>query len=478
MMILRASLTILLLNFYLSEGVEYTKNEEQTRGALVTILYGTGFELGVRVLGQSIRESKTTLEYVVMCTRDVPQETIAVLKKDGWKIKMIDRFDPGKAKFDGSIHKMQMWTLTEYNRILWVDADAVLVQNIDHLTRCGNFCVTYRHSDLFNAGIMVVKPSLVELKRIMSFSSHYFELPDTSEKSNVALPSGRNMWGDQNLLNEYYNTIYNLKGARLFDRNDLKYHEEPLRLPEGYNCDLALYIWYGKWVVPDEERFILHYTAGPLKPHSWWTYPICDANWVWYGFRQRLPSRFNDPSIWELRHWIPVLVVTLLLIAVRFLPCLPSLTSYYKRFVIFVSPEQDNWFMLLAPTAVLALSYYLAFCQVPTLMWPGEAYVVFGMWTIMFLCLFYIPVCYICYISISFHSRGLQSRASLETLLHFVMFVLLHLLVLWITYLVSPFLRRVPSFFLMVFCMVVYFHFVGKRIIRIWNQNSSRNTII
>ena len=467
---------LLLLSLSLCGGLDFHKRENKPE-AFVTILYGSGFELGVRVLGQSIRESGTELEYVVMCTRDVPQDTIAVLKKDGWKVKMIDPFNAGTAKFDGSIHKMRMWTLTEYRRILWVDADAVLVQNIDHLTRCGNFCATYRHSDLFNAGIMVVKPSLVELNRIMTLSSHYLELPDTDKASSVALPSGRNIWGDQNLLNEFYNTVYGLKYAKLFDKNDPNNHEEPMRLPEGYNSDYAWYIWYGTWTVKDKDRYIVHYTAGPLKPHSWWTYPICDANWIWYGFRQRLPSRYNDPSIWHLFNWIPLLVVSLLFLGVRFVPCLPHLTSHCRKLVVYISPEQDNWFMFSFPTLVLFLSYYFAFKQVPTLMWPGEAWVVFGMWTIMFLCTFFIPFCYVFYTTTALSLRGIHTRIILEILLYFVIFVLLHLLMLWVVYLVSPFTRRFLAFLLLFFGIIVYFHFAAKRMVRIcYHHNSSNHT--
>ena len=463
-----SQLIVPALLLLLCQGVEIEKNQPD---AIVTILFGKGFELGVRVLGQSIRESKTKLDYVVMCTHDVPPETIQVLKKDGWKVKMIDYFNVGEAKFDNRIYKMKMWTLTEYRRIIWVDADAILVQNIDHLVRCGNFCATYRHSDLFNSGIMVIKPSLLELKKITAFmsQSQFLKDPNTDSASNIALPPGCEAWGDQNLLNEYYNSVYKVQYSRLFDEQDPTYHEEPMRLPEGYNCDYGLYLLDGSWAVEDKDRYIMHYTAGPLKPQLWWTYPFCNANWIWLGLRQRLPSRYNDPSIWSLFNWIPLLVVTLLLVAVRFCPSSPQLVSYCKTATAFISPQKDNWIMFFTPTTLLLFSYYFSFKQVTNNLWPGEAWVVFGMWTIMFISIFIVPVCYIFYISTSPILRGIQLRMTLETLLYFVVFILLHLLFLWIIYFVYPFIRRSITFCILLFGIIIYFHFASKRLMRLWH---------
>ena len=462
-------LVLLPLLFPLSSLCQELEKESKP-DALVTLLFGSGgFHLGVRVLGQSIRESKTKLDRVVLCTRDVPSDTVAVLRSDGWKIKMVDYFDVGDAKFDERIVKMQIWTLTEYRRIIWLDADTVLVQNVDHLARCGNFCATYRHSDLFNSGVMVLKPSLIELKKIMSFISRFLEAPVANKA--LALPPGADKWGDQNLLNEFYNTVYKLQRAKLFDESDPTYHKEPMRLPEGYNTDYALYLWHGTWSVQEKDRYILHYTAGPLKPHLWWTYPLCDANWIWYGLRQRLPHHSNDPSIWHLFNWIPLLVLVLLFAALRFIPRPPCLILYSKRLAAFISPMQDNWIMFFTPTLILSFSYYLAFKQVPPLLWPGEAWVVFGMWTIMFISIFLVPICYILYTSASPRPRSNYARMSLETLLLFVTFILLHLIGLWIAYLVYPSIHRL-IFVLFLFCVVfIYFHFSSKRLMRLWFQH-------
>ena len=84
------------------------------REAYVTFLYKTvrdykeGFEIGVRVFCQSLRESGTTKKYVVLCALDVPKAIKNVLATDGWTVNEIpvDGFAERESKhFDSSILK-------------------------------------------------------------------------------------------------------------------------------------------------------------------------------------------------------------------------------------------------------------------------------------------------------------------------------------------------------------------------------------
>ena len=56
--------------------------------------------------------------------------------------------------------KIQAWLLTEYRRVITIDSDAIVLKNIDALFNCGEFCAAFRHSDLFNTGVVVLKPSV------------------------------------------------------------------------------------------------------------------------------------------------------------------------------------------------------------------------------------------------------------------------------------------------------------------------------
>lgn len=43
--------------------------------------------------------------------------------------------------------------------VIFLDADAIAVGNLDGLFRCPGFCAVLRHSERFNSGVMVLRPS-------------------------------------------------------------------------------------------------------------------------------------------------------------------------------------------------------------------------------------------------------------------------------------------------------------------------------
>ncbi|KAJ0448695.1 putative glucuronosyltransferase [Helianthus annuus] len=43
--------------------------------------------------------------------------------------------------------------------LVYLDADTIVVKNIDVLFKCGKFCANLKHSERLNSGVMVVEPS-------------------------------------------------------------------------------------------------------------------------------------------------------------------------------------------------------------------------------------------------------------------------------------------------------------------------------
>ena len=479
-------LSLLVLKYYYavsSDAQEHTEsvsfvsqeNQKSTAGlspsgrvAYVTLLYGRGFELGVRVLGQSLRETETNIEYVCLCTPDVPESTRDVLKKDGWTVKVIQPLDANVALFQEHLIKMLMWTLTEYRRIVWIDADAIVLQNIDHLVQCGNFCAVYRHSDLFNSGIMVVKPSLTELKQIMRVSENYNAW---SADTDICI---RNIWSDQNILNKFYNTVYGLKYARMFDKRNPGYQKEPMRLPAGYNLDIGIYYLNNRWCIPELERYILHYTLGPMKPNKWWSYPIFDLNWKWYELRCRLPSQFNEYSLWDFSNLLPLFLVFILVGLCRFISIRYSLVlqSYCERFCKFVNFDHRGWLMSVLPLTFALTSAYFSFFLVPTSIPPKSGWFMYVMWLVVFLYLFYGPLCYVLYMGSSKESGYV--RKLIESVFYAVLLAMMFFLVLFILHCVASFHFRCISALLFTLVLLIYCHFAGRQVLSLWYSLSSR----
>lgn len=47
----------------------------------------------------------------------------------------------------------------EYDSVVFLDADTLVLSNVDELFFCGPFCAVMRHSELLNSGVAVITPS-------------------------------------------------------------------------------------------------------------------------------------------------------------------------------------------------------------------------------------------------------------------------------------------------------------------------------
>ena len=411
----------------------------RTRDAYVTLLYNSPeFVLGVRVLGQSLRESKTEMDYVVLCTRDVPEATRKVLENDGWIVRPIDKVDvTGDGikpwHFNGHINKLHIWLLTDYRRLVWLDADVIIVKNADELFKCGEFCASYRNSDSFNSGVLVLKPSKEEYSKITQHIHKEF-----------SDPSKRHNRGDQQILNSYYRE---LKNASMFSFDEKHFHTRQMRLPAGYNADIAAYYLNARWTIPEDEIVkIIHFTLGPMKPMKWWSYPLFDLNCKWYHFRENLPTRYNEPSITDLNIWMPLAGLLVALALLQFYPKINFGGTYRKLkyaklvpwmhwIVSLVVPGENGWLASCFPALALCLSYKYAFLYVPTTMRPLEAWIAFGMWLTFFVTSFFLVYCYFLHCVGGFQGRSKPIQyVKGETLIWVTIFVLTYTLQVYIFY--------------------------------------------
>ena len=434
------------------------------REAYVTFLYKTvrdesyreGFEIGVRVLGQSLRESGTTKEYVVLCAPDVPKATKNVLATDGWIVKEIDGFAEGESKhFDSSILKFNAWLLEEYRRVVYLDSDTIVVRNVDELFKCGVFCAAYRNSDLFNAGVLVLKPSTEQHKIIKTY-----QCPN------------KNKCVDQLLLNIHFSFM---KYSPLFNKSTLTYHEEPLRLPWIYNGDIGLYYVNGHWSDQGNDVKIIHYTLGYVKPMQWWTYPLFDLNWRWNKFRENLPFRFNEPSILSPLSFAPFVIVLLLYFLVDklgyFFKIIVSNIKVQTSIKHLFVPGEGGWIATAFPVVAQTASYVGAFLCVPTVMRPKEAFVLYGIWTTFFIILQYtIYYTFVCVAVDQRNSKLLKGKAKCITIFYLLFFVMIYFLSIYIPYITFPFLRRLLISILMIIISYVYGYFTGRHLLKIWTS--------
>ncbi|KAI8114133.1 hypothetical protein M9434_002259 [Picochlorum sp. BPE23] len=252
--------------------------------AYVSLLYGDEFLLGLRVLGQSLQASGTRADRVAIVAGPVRHDTISILEQDGWKVRTSEIVqNPGDVfppKFSGVYTKLRIFGDTTYDRIVFLDADTIVVENIDSLFLCNGFCAVLRHSERFNSGVMAIQPAAFDVDDMLS---HIKDMPSYTG-------------GDQGFLNEYLKgfaeapMFYPERGILLDSSKNTTHGKLTMgRLPTQYNADLGLFVLNrNRWAI-DTVR-VIHYTLGPVKPWAWWSYWVLghDAMAPWLAFRQAL----------------------------------------------------------------------------------------------------------------------------------------------------------------------------------------------
>ncbi|CAM9880469.1 unnamed protein product [Ectocarpus sp. 4 AP-2014] len=136
---------------------------QPSRRAYATLLYSDFIE-GTRALGQSLRESGTSADTVVLVTPDVQQETREKLAEDGWIVRPVAVETNPNQNFQSRLVFVYTKLLIvemeeEYDRVVFLDADTLVLENIDELFECEPFCAVMRHSELLNSGVLVITPS-------------------------------------------------------------------------------------------------------------------------------------------------------------------------------------------------------------------------------------------------------------------------------------------------------------------------------
>ncbi|XP_051144072.1 galactinol synthase 1-like [Andrographis paniculata] len=255
------------------------------RKAYVTFLAGDGdYVKGVVGLAKGLRKVKSAYPLVVAILPDVPQEHRQILRSQGCIVTEIDPIYPphnqiqfAMAYYVINYSKLRIWNLLEYSKMVYLDADIQVYENIDHLLDMADgylyavmdcFCEkTWSHTPqyeigycqqcpdkvrwpadrmgspppplYFNAGMFVFQPS----------TTIYQNLLDTLR---VTPPTP---FAEQDFLNMFFEQVY-----------------KPI--PVVYNLVLAM-LWRHPENVELDKVKVVHYCAAGSKP---WRYTGKEAN--------------------------------------------------------------------------------------------------------------------------------------------------------------------------------------------------------
>lgn len=116
--------------------------EAAGRYAYVAVLWGSKAEycLGAMVLGRSLRQAAVRHDLVLLYTADIPAAAVNLVARSGWKMREADEvfgvralYNHGEPRFESVFTKLQVMGLTEYEKVLLLDIDTLVLQNMDDL---------------------------------------------------------------------------------------------------------------------------------------------------------------------------------------------------------------------------------------------------------------------------------------------------------------------------------------------------------
>jgi len=226
--------------------------------AFVTLLTSDSYIQGVVALAHSLHLTHTHNELVCMVTEGISQEIIERLEKPGDlydKVIRVDELDSkdqrnlellGRPELGVTFTKLNVWKLCQYDFVAFLDADTIVLKNIDSLF--DQIKEVYNHGDVpflaapdvgwpdnFNSGVFVCKP----------------DLQTYSDLVNYSRTIGSYDGGDQGLLNRFFN----------------KWNKTPnARLSFNYNVTPSAYYTYAPAFKEHQDNISVVHFIGNNKP--------------------------------------------------------------------------------------------------------------------------------------------------------------------------------------------------------------------
>ena len=200
------------------------------RPAVFTQFYSNDYFQGVLTLAYSVKLRHPEIDFNIMYFEDkVDPKKVTQLASLGYRIRSVKRVkpvvDPMFFRFLDQYTKLHIWSYEEYSRVVYIDADCLVVGDISAMLDLPQSITFAAIGDVydtelgfvkeFNAGVMSVVPNNSTLTKLLETRSH-------TDKFNTGQ-------AEQAMLNYYYSHsftrleyIYNLNLALFSKRKDLR----------------------------------------------------------------------------------------------------------------------------------------------------------------------------------------------------------------------------------------------------------------
>lgn len=188
----------------------------------VCVLATNNYLDGCLVLNENLKHINSQYELLCLINEEITQETRNILdyfkieykeiKKINYDVDFEGYIQP---YFKNTFDKLSVFNLTEYEKIVYLDLDLLILENIDELFTYNGLAMAIDNpfSQLHNSGVMVIEPNEEDYHNLINVMI---------EKMN-----NQEQLGDQDIINEYFTSInslpqsYNLM-RRLHNKTEIK----------------------------------------------------------------------------------------------------------------------------------------------------------------------------------------------------------------------------------------------------------------
>ncbi|CAI5488979.1 unnamed protein product [Closterium sp. Naga37s-1] len=190
--------------------------------AIGTVAYATvlhskeNYVCGAIVLGHSIRRSGSRYDMVALVSPEIGNRSRDALREAGWIVKEIERIrNPYGSKTSYNQYnysKLRLWQLVEYSSVIFVDADLLVLRNLDHLFAFPDVSARGNDKTDFNSGLMLLRPSLCTFRELLA-NVHTIRSPNGGDQGYL-----NNIFTWWHRLPNSYNTLKHIWASDPHDR--------------------------------------------------------------------------------------------------------------------------------------------------------------------------------------------------------------------------------------------------------------------
>lgn len=157
--------------------IAFQKMAENQRGSgcYATFITNDDYFAGAQVLLKTLHSTRTSYPICVLVGPEVSDITVTRLNSLASEVIRVENISSNCESTSSWAHsqytKLNIWNLTQYEKVVYIDADCIVMDNVDELFSLQSdfaACPDIFPPDKFNAGVLVIRPSIERFQWLVS----------------------------------------------------------------------------------------------------------------------------------------------------------------------------------------------------------------------------------------------------------------------------------------------------------------------